>query len=156
MNPLRPLLTIGLLALASPAAQAEIYKCTGGDGHVTYSNVPTKDCKKLLLDPVSATPAPKAAAKAAATPTPTTFPRVDDGAQKARDNDRRRILESELAAEQKNLEQARAELAEQENVRNGGERNYQRMLDRLQPFKDKVALHERNLEAIRKEIANLR
>lgn len=150
---LAPLLSFVLLALAAPAASADIYKCTGGDGHVTYSNVPTKDCKRLLLDPVGAAPAPKAATK---TPTPTTFPRVDDNAQKARDNDRRRILESELAAEQKNLEQARGELAQQESVRSGDERNYQRVLDRLQPFKDKAALHERNIEAIRKEISNLR
>jgi hypothetical protein len=28
--------------------------------------------------------------------------------------------------------------------------------ERLQPYKDKVALHERNIEAIQKEIANLR
>ncbi|MBA4092655.1 MAG: DUF4124 domain-containing protein [Candidatus Accumulibacter sp.] len=150
---LAPLLTFVLFALAAPVAQADIYKCTGSDGHVTYSNVPTKDCKKLLLDPVSAAPAPKAAAK---TPTPTTFPRVDDSAQKSRDSDRRRILESELAAEQKNLEQARGELTEQEAVRSGDERNYQRVLDRLQPYKDKAALHERNVEAIRKEISNLR
>lgn len=148
-----PLFTIALLALASPPTQADIYKCTGDDGHVTYSNVATKSCKKLQLDPVSSTPAPKAAAK---TPTPSTFPRVDESAQKSRDNDRRRILETELAAEQKNLEQARGELAAQEAVRSGDERNYQRVLDRLQPYKDKVALHERNVEAIRKEISNLR
>ncbi len=102
-------------------------------------------------------PAFSLSAKAAPrTPTPAVFPRVDDNAQKARDTDRRRILESELAAEQKNLEEAKKALAEQEAVRSGDERNYQRVLDRLQPFKDKVALHERNLEAIRKEIANLR
>lgn len=41
-------------------------------------------------------------------------------------------------------------------MRSGDERNYQRVLDRLQPFKDKAALHERNIEAIRKEISNLR
>jgi hypothetical protein len=41
-------------------------------------------------------------------------------------------------------------------VRSGDEKNYQRVLDRLQPYKDKVALHERNVEALRKEIRNLR
>ena len=76
--------------------------------------------------------------------------------QKERDNDRRRILESELAAEQKNLEQARKDLAEQEAVRSGDERNYQRVLERLEPFKNKVALHERNIEAIQKELGKLR
>lgn len=144
--------SITLLALVALPAQADIFKCADADGHVTYSNVASKNCKKLNLDPVSSAPAAKAATR---TPTPGAFPKVDDNTQKARDTDRRRILESELAAEQKNLEQAKKDLAEQEAVRSGDERNYQRVLDRLQPFKDKVALHERNIEAIRKEIANL-
>ncbi|MCC6658486.1 MAG: DUF4124 domain-containing protein, partial [Rhodocyclaceae bacterium] len=75
---------------------------------------------------------------------------------KARDNDRRKILDQELATEQKMLDEARKALAEQEAVRTGDERNYQRVLDRLQPYKDKVALHERNIEALKKEIGNLR
>lgn len=62
----------------------------------------------------------------------------------------------ELASEQASLEQAKKELANQEAIRTGDERNYQRVLDRLQPFKDKVALHERNIEALKKEIGNLR
>jgi len=149
---LLPLL-IAVAALAASPARADIFKCVDGEGHVTYSNMQAQNCKRLNLDPVSSTPAQQPAAKA---PTPASFPRVDADAQRARDTDRRRILDSELAAEQKNLEQAKKELAEQESVRSGDERNYQRVLDRLQPFKDRVALHERNIEAIRKEIANLR
>lgn len=151
--------SIALLALAALPAQADIYKCADADGHVTYSNVATKNCRKLNLDPVNATPATKAAPK---TPTPATFPRVDDNTQKSRDTDRRRILESELAAEQKNLEQAKKDLAEQEALvlpserMQGGAISGGKLQERLQPFKDKAALHERNLEAIRKEIANLR
>ncbi len=84
------------------------------------------------------------------------FPRVDSGTQKARDTDRRRILEEELNSEQKSLEVARKELEDQESVRYGNERNYQKVLDRVQPYKDKVQLHERNIEALRREISNLR
>ena len=40
--------------------------------------------------------------------------------------------------------------------RRGDERNYQKVLDRLQPFKDKVDLHKRNIEALRREISGLR
>ena len=61
-----------------------------------------------------------------------------------------------MSAEQSNLQQAKKALAEQEAVREGGERNYQRVLDRLQPYKDKVALHERNIEAIQSELSRLR
>ena len=120
--------------------------------------MPDKNCKRLSFDPIpAASPASPAAARPAArTPTPASFPKVEENAQKARDNDRRRILESELEAEQKNLAQAKKELADQEAVRSGDERNYQKVLDRLQPFKDKVALHERNIEAVQKEISRLR
>ena len=154
--------SIALLALAALPAQADIYKCADADGHVTYSNVATKNCKKLNLDPVNATPAAKAAPR---TPTPATFPRVDDSTQKSRDTDRRRILESELAAEQKNLEQAKKDLAEQEALvlpnermqfKGGAGISGGKVEERIQPFRDKAALHERNIEAIRKEIANLR
>jgi hypothetical protein len=151
----------GVLLLAVPSAHADIYKCVGSDGHVTYSNMGDRNCKRLSLDPVPAStsaPASAAAGKPAAakSPTPAGFPKVEEGAQKSRDNDRRRILEGELAAEQKNLEQAKKEMADQEAVRLGGERNYQRVIDRVQPFKDKVALHERNIEAIQSEISRLR
>ncbi len=170
-----------LLALAAMSAQADIYKCIEADGHVTYSNVATNKCKKLNLDPVNTSQGAKAAPK---TPTPASFPKVDDNTQKARDTDRRRILETELAAEQKNLEQAKKDLAEQEASvlpeermapqqkcvtvvlkdgktgqschAVGGGISGGKVEERLQPYKDKVALHERNLEAIRKEIANLR
>ena len=91
------------------------------------------------LGPATSVPAPKPAAKV---PSPASFPKVGENAQKERDTDRRRILESELDSEQKNLEQAKKDLAEQEGVRSGDERNYQRVLERLEPFKNKVALHE--------------
>lgn len=142
------------LAVISPV-RADIYKCVGADAHVTYSNVAGKNCKKLIQEAASPAPAqpPKPAAKSSS---PATFPKVEEGAQRSRDADRRRILEEELAAEQRQLEQARKELAEQEGVRLGGEKNYQRVLDRVQPFKDKVALHERNIEAIQSELSRLR
>ena len=156
---IRAWFAVGVLtACMSPTAFADIYKCVGADGQVTYSNMPDKNCKRLSLDPIpAASPASPAAARPAArTPTPASFPKVEENAQKARDNDRRRILESELEAEQKNLAQAKKELADQEAVRSGDERNYQKVLDRLQPFKDKVALHERNIEAVQKELSRLR
>lgn len=143
------------LVLAAFPVHADIYKCVAADGHVMYSNLADKNCKRLSLDPVpsSSTPAARPAVK---TPTPANFPKVGESAQKSRDTDRRRILEGELSAEQDNLQQAKKALAEQEAVRLGDERNYQKMLDRLQPYKDKVALHERNIEAIQSELSRLR
>jgi len=137
---------------------ADIYKCTGPSGHVTYTNqkVPDKGCVLLSKDqPVSTVPGTRPAPKAAG-PSPAGFPKVDSDTQKQRDEGRRKILEQELASEEKSLEQAKKELAEQESTRLGDEKNYQRVIDRVQPYKDKVSLHERNIEALKREIGNLR
>jgi hypothetical protein len=148
------------LFVAGAALAQDIYKCADSDGRVTYSNVPTKTCRKLSLDPVNVAPANRASAPKTATPS--SFPKVDDQTQKSRDSDRRRILETELAAEQKNSEQAKKELAEQEAIvlpserMQGGAISGGKVQERLQPFKDKVALHQRNVEAIQREITNLR
>ena len=155
MNILKKVLIAAAGLLAIPLANADVFKCVDEDGHVTYTNSkpsPKAKCTTLSRDQrVSTVPG-----RAASTPSPAGFPKVDGDTQKARDNDRRKILEQELSAEQKNLELARKELADQEAVRTGDERNYQRVIERLQPYKDKVALHERNLEALKKEIGNLR
>ena len=70
--------------------------------------------------------------------------------------DRRRILDQELSSEQRSLEAARRELEEQESTRNGADRSSARAAERVQPYRDKVQLHERNVEALRREISNLR
>ena len=150
-----------LLLAAMPAGADVMYQCIDESGNKSFSNIRPAGkgakCTAMNLgEPARVPGAGAAAPKAAATPTPPSFPKVDDSTQKARDTDRRRILEGELAAEERNLEQARKELADQEAVRSGDERNYQRVLDRLQPYKDKVGLHERNIEAIQKELSKLR
>ena len=155
MNILRKIIIVGIGLLAVPLARADVFKCVDEDGHVTYTNTkpsPKAKCTTLSRDQrVSTVPG-----RATNAPSPASFPKVDGDTQKARDNDRRKILEQELATEQKSLEQAKKDLSEQEAIRTGDERNYQRVLDRLQPYKDKVALHERNIEALKKEIGNLR
>jgi hypothetical protein len=146
-----------LLALLVLPVQADtLYKCSDSDGHTTYTNQKTgaKNCTILSQDkPVSTFAPPKSRAS---TPTPENFPKVSAESQKSRDSDRKKILNDELAAEQRNLEEAKRALAEQEGIREGGERNYQRVLDRLKPYQDSVQLHERNVEALQKELGNLR
>ena len=66
------------------------------------------------------------------------------------------ILEAELTIEEKNLQDAKRELAEQENTRLGSERNAQRMLDRIEPYQKKVKLHEDNVANLRRELSNIR
>jgi hypothetical protein len=114
-----------------------------------------KNCTVVMRE-ISVVPAAPAARSAAARPTPEGFPKVDSSTQKNRDVARRKILEDELANEQKSLQQAKAELVEQEQIRGGDEKNYQRVLDRLQKYKDQVEQHEKNLEALKKELSNFR
>jgi uncharacterized protein DUF4124 len=150
-------LGLGLLA-ASAGAHADIYKCVDDNGGITYTNTKTgKGCSTLTRDlPVSSVPGPQGGAGAGKPADSGTFPKVSDDAQKSRDSDRKRILSQELTTEEKALEEAQKALAEQEAVRMGDERNYQKMLDRLQPYKDKVELHKRNVDALKREIANLK
>ena len=145
-----------LAILALPATAQTIYKCTDASGGTLISNTRIeKNCKAIVSGPESTLPAPKSrpgASGAAANPSPAGFPKVQEDTQKARDGDRRHILEQELAGEQRNLEQARKELAEQEALRTAGDNRQ----DRILPYKDRVGQHERNIQAIQKELGNLK
>ena len=151
-----------LFLVAIPAQAAVMYQCVDESGHKSFSNMKSATkgakCTAMDLGPASA-PAAKGATK---TPTPTNFPKVEENTQRARDTDRLRILEGELDAEKRNLAQAQKDLAEQEATTlpsermQGGGISGGKVAERVQPFKDKVALHERNIEAIQKEISKLR
>jgi len=155
-----------LLTAYSASVSATVYKCIDADGRVTYTNDSSlaRGCEALSQDqPVSSVPAPARRPGSAppSTPprtsnSPSDFPKVTPDTQRARDDTRRQVLETELKNEEQSLSEAQAALAEQESIRLGDERNYQRVLDRLQPFKDKVELHQRNIEALRREIGRLR
>lgn len=155
------LFTLSLLGIANPA-RADIWECVDSSGNKRFTNVKAEaaGCKPMNLPPVSSVPPPpKPVGKGDAKPPAATggnFPKVDAPTQQQRDAERRRILEQELAGEQKLLDQAKKDLAEQEATRLGSERNYQRVLDRLEPFKKKVSLHENNVANLRKEISTLR
>ncbi len=146
-----------LLLLPLAAAADTLYKCTDESGMVLYTNQKgaSKNCTVLSREqPISTFAPPKAR--------PNDFPRVNADQQKARDNDRRAILQQELAKEQKQLDDAKSALSEQEGrfeptERNaGGGINGAKVQERIQPYRDSVQLHERNIEALNKEIGNLR
>jgi hypothetical protein len=82
------------------------------------------------------------------------FPRESSSERASAKGRQRDILEQELATEEGLLSQAKQALAEQESVRNGDERNYSRVLERLQPYKDNIDLHQKNIEALKRELGN--
>lgn len=143
-----------LLVLPAPPVAADIWECVDESGNKRFTNIKSeaKGCKLLNISAPNTVPATKPQAKPA--DAPRNFPKVDGETQKQRDSDRRRILEQELASEQKLLDQARKELSEQESMRLGSERNYQRVLERLEPYKKKVKLHEDNVVNLRRELAS--
>lgn len=147
------------LLIATFAVRADVlYECIDQNGNKRFTNIKSeaKGCKPMNIAPPGPATPSKPATKPATQGAPANFPSVDAQTQKKRDTDRRRILEQELASEQKLLDQAQKELAEQEATRLGSERNYQRVLDRLEPFKKKVKLHEDNVANLKKELANTR
>jgi septal ring factor EnvC (AmiA/AmiB activator) len=137
------------LALAAPCghAQSEVYKCPDASGRPTYTNVKRDTVGKtctLVSKEVQVVPAqaPSARAKSLAT--------VE------RNNNRRKILESELQNEQQLLSNAQQKLTEQESNRQGDERNYARVQERLKPYQEAVDLHSKNIEQLRGELGRLR
>jgi hypothetical protein len=137
------------LLLPFAAMANTLYKCTDESGVVLYTNQKTtkKNCTVLSHQaspaaPSSSSPRPRAAA----TPTPADFPRVSGSEQKVRDSDRRTILDRELASEMQSAEKARKALQDAGN----------QPPDKLQPLRDTLALHERNVESLKKELGNLR
>jgi hypothetical protein len=150
------LATALVFVLAAPA-RGDTFKCIDANGRATYTNMKDetkgKNCNVVMRE-ISVVPAVPPARNASANPSPAGFPKVDPATQKNRDGARRRILEEELSGEEKALVQAKTELTEQESIRNGDEKNYQRVLDRLQKYKDEVELHEKNVEALKKELSN--
>jgi len=129
------------------------------NGRATYTNIKEetrgKNCTVVMRE-ISVVPAIQPPRSAKAGPTPKDFPKVDPATQKARDDGRRRILEDELSNEEKALAAAKAELTHQESIRTGDERNYQRVLDRLQKYKDEVERHEKNVTALKKELSGIK
>jgi chromosome segregation ATPase len=131
----------------------EIYRCVDSDGrrHYTNSKKETSGMKcELVTSQINVAPAAKPSAKA-----PSGFPRESSRESASARERQRDILQKELVAEEQALSKARQALSEQEAVRSGDERNYARVQERLQPYKDSIDTHQKNIEALRREIANL-
>ncbi|KQQ91653.1 DUF4124 domain-containing protein [Massilia sp. Leaf139] len=160
-------LAAGVLLCATAQAQTTVYKCVDAQGRVEFTDTGKKGCKALDLPgyipapPQRQGPAPSAlrpsnAPAAAPAPSPSNFPRVDTSQQRARDDDRRGILNEELRAEEQKLAELRKVFNNGEPERQGNERNYAKYQERVAGMRDDISRTERNIEALRREIANIR
>jgi hypothetical protein len=160
-----PPLLLFLSAAGAVHAQGVIYKCTPPNGSTEYTDVYRGSyCKSMDL-PGTTVPAPprrQAGPPRAGTPAnapaaaPGDFPRVDSAEQRARDADRRAILEDELKNELQKLTELRKEFNGGEPERRGDERNYAKYQERVAALRDSIGRSEKNVDALKREIANIR
>ena len=154
--------TMGLgIALAmADDARADICKYIDVDGNTHYSNLaPEKGWRKLGCtagdDPSVRRSGNGAASRA--TPSPLGFPRVDADTQKSRDEVRRRVLADELAVEEKLLAETRIQFADGGPVPLPEERaDAEKYRTRIARLRQSVTVHERNVEALKKELATVK
>jgi hypothetical protein len=123
--------------------EGSTYKCVTQSGYTAYFNVPGM---------TSEGDGGGSAGRTA--PSPSGFPKVDATTQKGRDDVRRKVLNEELVAEQKLLEDARGAYSNGAPPPTGEEQNVpQKYAERVARLRQAVSLHEKNIEALKKELA---
>jgi hypothetical protein len=158
-------LAVALACCAGAAAAAEsteppvTYRCPGNDYKNTISAKEAEKlgCKKLEGGPVTVIQMTKPRGTATAVPSAsgTGVGRVDPAAQRARDSDARRILETELKNEEDRLAEMKKEFNNGQPERQGDEKNYQKYVDRVGQLSAAIARKEGDIAAIRREIQKL-
>ena len=124
----------------------DTYKCMTESGLPSYFNVPDA--------PPSSSPE-NATRKSVQAPSPAGFPKVDPATQKARDDVRRKVLGDELATEEKLLTEARTAYADGAPSALPEERaNVEKYRERIAKLRQSVTVHEKNIEALKKELAS--
>jgi hypothetical protein len=145
-------------ALAIPAAHATICKYVDADGNVVYSNVPPgKGLRKLSCEIADETSGRASGGNGKVSATPSSFPRVEPETQKSRDEMRRKVLTDELSSEEKLLDEAHEAYGNGAPPPLAVEKNdAEKYRQRIARLRQNVQVHERNIEALRKEIATTR
>lgn len=155
-----PSLCVALLivSLSSQVYAQGVYLCSQPNGTREYRNTgDTRGCRKLELEsistiPSSATSASQAKLDASGTP----FPKIEAQVQKRRDQDRMQILLDEVRTEEGKLAELKKEYQHGEPERLGSERNYAKYQDRVSMMKEEMLRTEKNIEALRREISQLK
>jgi hypothetical protein len=164
------LLYAAALVAGPSVAQSELqtmWNCKDREGKPLLTNQKEdtvgKECRIVTQSRVTVVPAaqiPAASTKpatksTASAPSPAGFPKETAVDRSKGREKQRQTLEGEVVQEEQLLAQAKRELAQQEATRGGDERNYAKVLERLQKYRDNVEVHEKNIEALKRELANL-
>jgi hypothetical protein len=130
--------------------QETLYRCSTESGAFSYFNVPGVSGE--FRGSASGN-----SRNSASTPSPAGFPKVDAATQKGRDDMRRKVLADELAAEEKLLAEARTTFASGAPIPLPEEQaSAGKYRERIARLRQAVQLHERNIEALKKELGNTR
>jgi len=151
-----------LIAMAFGAqAQGTVYRCPGPP--VLYTDALSakeahdKGCRTIEGTPITVvqTPKPRTGTAAPSTEARGAESRVDAGQQRVRDDERRRVLQTELRQAEERLAEAQKEFNNGQGERRGDERNYQKYLDRMAALKDSIGRYEADVQALKREISKL-
>lgn len=127
--------------------QAAIYKHVDKDGKVTYSNVPSSNAKQLDLPPIVVMP-PSTHSSGAEE-------RILQRRESMKFEEQRNQLANRISEEEKRLNEVREEYKDGVPDRLGGERNYQRYIDRVERLRLDIQEREKNLGVLRAEMQSL-
>jgi len=120
----------------------DTYRCATESGAFSYFNVPGSSGGGAWT--------PKA-------PTPAGFPKVDPETQKGRDGVRRKVLADELSAEEKLLAETRVAYADGAPAPLPEERaDAEKYRARIARLRQTLTVHEKNIEALKKELATVK
>jgi hypothetical protein len=145
-------------AAAQDAASKPVYRCPGPPvlytDAVTAQEARDKGCRLIEGAPVTVVQMPRRAAPTASVPR-TAEAKVDPAAQRSRDTDSRKILESELRRDEEALAALKKDFNNGEPERRGDERNYAKYLDRVAEMRAAIGRKEADIAALRRELSKL-
>jgi|SRR5262245_3166450 len=140
--------SFGTLPAIACAQTTEIFKCIDGAGRPTYTSDKRETTEKkwrscqLVSREINVVPSSKLKPSAGASRELGRFPRETPQQAASAKGRQREILEQELATEQAALAKARQDLA----LGTG----------RPEPLKDSIDTHQKNIEALLRELSNAR
>jgi hypothetical protein len=159
MTNAQKLVLLTLAALPAWAAAQDIFRCVDAEGRVTLQNTGGgHGCKRLNVQPILSVSAPPSASRSLRSSTDVhsaNFPKIDSGTQRARDDDRKRILEDELKSEEQRLASVRGEYNNGTPQRRSDERDAAQYQERVQRLQHEIRRGEDNIASLKREIALL-
>lgn len=151
-----------LAALTQTPARAEdkpVYRCPGNlyTDALSAKEAHDKGCKTLDGAPITViqSVAPKGGSAAKPAAGGGAGEKVSPDDQKARDADRRKILEAELRKEEDALAGLQKDFNNGQPDRKGDERNFQKYQDRVNEMKAAITRKEADVAALKRELGNL-